>query len=167
MHNIIQRLVYFDGGKVTTLVAISVEALVKNGKWSRFNIKSLMPVLFPGDFFFYLILLQFYFIIVKVQDLEIGSSIFTFNSLCIFRGILHWEMRARASSGDLVRIGNSNEMLNSVVNQDKETEMNHQNKKDNNLVVMHHIFRVEFSAPTALTAWTVQMLPSMHMVFKL
>ncbi|KAG5016604.1 hypothetical protein JHK85_022740 [Glycine max] len=37
----------------------------------------------------------------------------------------------RASSGDLVRIGNSNEMLNSVVNQDKETDMNHQNKKDN------------------------------------
>ena len=30
----------------------------------------------------------------------------------------------RASSVDLVRIGNSNEMLNSVVNQDKETDMN-------------------------------------------
>ncbi|KAG4979140.1 hypothetical protein JHK85_033098 [Glycine max] len=37
----------------------------------------------------------------------------------------------RASSVDLVRIGNSNEMLNSVVNQDKETDMNHKNKKDN------------------------------------
>ena len=37
----------------------------------------------------------------------------------------------RTSSVDLVRIGNSNEMLNSVVNQDKETDMNHQNKKDN------------------------------------
>ncbi|KAG5150828.1 hypothetical protein JHK84_027300 [Glycine max] len=30
----------------------------------------------------------------------------------------------RASSVDLVRIGNSNEMINSVVNQDKETDMN-------------------------------------------
>ncbi|RDX98675.1 Phosphoinositide phosphatase SAC1 [Mucuna pruriens] len=37
----------------------------------------------------------------------------------------------RASSGDLVRIGNSNEMLNSVANRDRETDMNHQNKKDN------------------------------------
>lgn len=37
----------------------------------------------------------------------------------------------RASSGDLVRVGNSNEMLNSVVNRDRETDMNHQNKKDN------------------------------------
>ncbi|KAK7312052.1 hypothetical protein VNO77_35591 [Canavalia gladiata] len=37
----------------------------------------------------------------------------------------------RASSGDLARIGNSNEMLNSVVNRDRETDMNHQNKKNN------------------------------------
>ncbi|XP_052734267.1 phosphatidylinositol-3-phosphatase SAC1 isoform X2 [Vigna angularis] len=37
----------------------------------------------------------------------------------------------RASSGDIVRIGNSNEMINSVVNRDKETDTNHQNKKDN------------------------------------
>ncbi|KAK7404211.1 hypothetical protein VNO78_04899 [Psophocarpus tetragonolobus] len=37
----------------------------------------------------------------------------------------------RASSGDLVRIGNSNEMLNSAVNRDRETDMNHQNKIDN------------------------------------
>ncbi|CAJ1978233.1 unnamed protein product [Sphenostylis stenocarpa] len=37
----------------------------------------------------------------------------------------------RAGSGDLVRIGNSNDMLNSGVNRDRETDMNHQNKKDN------------------------------------
>lgn len=37
----------------------------------------------------------------------------------------------RASSGDIVRIGNSNEMINSVVHRDKETDTNHQNKKDN------------------------------------
>ncbi|CAJ1972730.1 unnamed protein product [Sphenostylis stenocarpa] len=37
----------------------------------------------------------------------------------------------RAGSGDLVRIGNSIEMLNSGVNRDRETDMNHQNKKDN------------------------------------
>ncbi|ESW03281.1 hypothetical protein PHAVU_011G001200 [Phaseolus vulgaris] len=35
----------------------------------------------------------------------------------------------RASSGDIVRIGNSNEMINSVVN--RETDSNHQNRKDN------------------------------------
>ncbi|XP_019465463.1 PREDICTED: phosphoinositide phosphatase SAC1 isoform X1 [Lupinus angustifolius] len=37
----------------------------------------------------------------------------------------------RASSGDLARIGSSNESLNSVVNRDRETEMSHQNNKDN------------------------------------
>ncbi|WVZ03540.1 hypothetical protein V8G54_024346 [Vigna mungo] len=37
----------------------------------------------------------------------------------------------RASSGDIGRIGNSNEMINSVVNRDKETDTNHQNKNDN------------------------------------
>ncbi|WVZ02122.1 hypothetical protein V8G54_022928, partial [Vigna mungo] len=38
----------------------------------------------------------------------------------------------KASSGDIVRIGNNNEMINFVVNRDKEIETNnHQNKKDN------------------------------------
>ncbi|XP_027355392.1 phosphoinositide phosphatase SAC1 isoform X2 [Abrus precatorius] len=37
----------------------------------------------------------------------------------------------RASSGDLARAGNNNEMINSVVTRDRETDMNHQNKKDN------------------------------------
>lgn len=37
----------------------------------------------------------------------------------------------RASSGDLARIGSSSEMLNSMINRDRETDMNHQDKKDN------------------------------------
>ncbi|XP_061364160.1 phosphatidylinositol-3-phosphatase SAC1 isoform X2 [Gastrolobium bilobum] len=37
----------------------------------------------------------------------------------------------RASSGDLARIGNSNEMLNSMINRDTEIDMSHQNQKDN------------------------------------
>ncbi|KAK7258261.1 hypothetical protein RIF29_32840 [Crotalaria pallida] len=37
----------------------------------------------------------------------------------------------RASSGDLARIGNSNESLNAVVNRERETDRSHQNNKDN------------------------------------
>jgi hypothetical protein len=36
----------------------------------------------------------------------------------------------KASSGDLARLGNSSEMLNSMANRDRETDMNHQNKND-------------------------------------
>jgi hypothetical protein len=36
----------------------------------------------------------------------------------------------KASSGDLARLGNSSEMLNSTANRDRETDMNHQNKND-------------------------------------
>ncbi|XP_057457069.1 phosphatidylinositol-3-phosphatase SAC1 isoform X3 [Lotus japonicus] len=37
----------------------------------------------------------------------------------------------RASSGDLARIGSNSEILNSMVKRDRETDMNHENKKDN------------------------------------
>lgn len=37
----------------------------------------------------------------------------------------------RASSGDLARIGSSNENLNSLVNRDRETDLSQQNGKDN------------------------------------